>query len=646
MRLGMMYLKGKDYEDYGVIAPLSFGYLSAYLEHYIKFNDVVLEVDNREGLLRQSPDIIGLSSFTETFEDVIHHARHIKQMDKRFPLILGGEHISALPLSLPREIDIGVLGEGEQTLAELMHLYERNEATPDNLRNVKGIVFWDKGERIVTAPRPWIEDMDSIPMPNRELLLKDTRWQQPIFTARGCPYKCTFCASTRFWQKTRYHSVKRVVDEIEYIVREFPRQTMIPINDDLFPLNKQRMRAIVDEIRKRKLHQKVGFSLNARASIFDEEVARMIVEMNGQVVCFGLESASDKILDALKGKTSASDNQRALEICEQYSLPVVSNMMVGTPEETEEDLAKSWWFVQKNQHRFARPAIAFSTPFPGTGFWQEAKDQGLIGDDFERWNILDIDYHPGQSLYMNKFIPESEFAPLYTRFLSFQAPLKESYKNIYNWVNKRKYFESLYHQLLENYALSGDILDISFEAHSLADVSDHTVTKAYVDYGEVNLNGLESEQYDWIILSHVLEKLKSPAAFLQQLKGLLKPTGQLLVFCYNAQHPYFVQELLRGKLKPTPLGIYHHYGIKFFSMGSLQQLLGETGFTQTSSEAVVAANDIGKTLQGALDLLQENLAAEWSETLSFLVGAEPAASSGANAATAVAEKGELREHMV
>lgn len=79
MRLGMMYLKGKDYDDYGVIAPLSFGYLASYLSEYLHFNDVILEVDNREGLLKQSPDIIGLSSFTETFEDATRHARHIKK---------------------------------------------------------------------------------------------------------------------------------------------------------------------------------------------------------------------------------------------------------------------------------------------------------------------------------------------------------------------------------------------------------------------------------------------------------------------------------------------------------------------------------------------------------------------------------------
>lgn len=622
MRLGMMYLKGKDYDDYGVIAPLSFGYLASYLSEYLHFNDVILEVDNREGLLKQSPDIIGLSSFTETFEDASRHARHIKKMDRRVPIILGGEHISSAPLSLPHEIDIGVLGEGEQTLLELVQLYERNEATPDNLRNVKGIVFWDKGERVVTMPRPWMEDLDVIPMPNRELLLKDTRWQQPIFTARGCPYKCTFCASTHFWQKTRYHSVQRVVDEIEYIAREFPKQTMIPINDDLFPLNKQRMRAIVDEIRKRGLHKKVGFSLNARASIFDEEVARMIVEMNGQVVCFGLESASDKILTALKGKTSAHDNLRALELCEQYSLPVVSNMMVGTPEETVEDLAKSWWFVQKNQHRFARPAIAYSTPFPGTGFWEEAKAQKLVDENFERWNMLDLDYRPGQSLYMNKFIPEKDFEPLYRSFLGFQAPLKASYQNIYTWVNKRKYFENLYQQILDTYAPEGNILELSFEAHSLSDISAQGVMKAYVDYGVANLEGLEAGSYDWIIVCHALEKLKDPQGVLDALKALLKPSGQLLLVCYNAQHPYFIQQLLKGRLVSSPLGVHHHYALKYFSEKGLTRLLNASGWQHVQTEPVVSGTGVNADTQQALDLLAQALDAHWSSEVSFLLRAQ------------------------
>lgn len=610
MRFGMMYLKGKDYEDYGVIAPLAFGYLAAYLKQHLNFHDIFLEVDQIEKIKAQSPDVIGLSSFTETFEDAIRYSRLFKQMDARLPIIIGGEHISALPESLPETIDVGVVGEGEETIAELINLYQRNEATHDNLSQVKGIVYWHQGKRIITQPRPWIEDMDSIPMPDRELLLKDTKWQQPIFTARGCPYKCTFCASTKFWQRTRYHSVARVIEEIEYIVSHFPDQPMIPINDDLFPLNKKRMQAIVDAIRFKGLHKKVGFSLNARASVFDDEIAKMIVDMNGQVVCFGLESASDRILDSLKGKTSARDNQRAIEICEKYNLPVVSNMMVGTPDEEVEDLARSYWFIRKNQNRFARPAIAYSTPYPGTEFWNEALRQGLVDGNFQRWNILDLGYRRGESLYMNKHIDEVEFEKLHTIFKDFQAPLKTAYKHIYAWMAKRLYFEKAYPRLLESDTgaeLQGPVLEIGFEEFALGDIAPELqVTKAFVTGAKVDLSSLAGQQFKTIFLSHALEKLRDPTALLRELPALLAPGGQLLILFYNARHPHLMEQLLKGHWQPTPFGIHHFRGLRFFSPETIQALLQASGWShRATTDFIPGEHTYGDATDEALSVVEQ-----------------------------------------
>lgn len=609
MRFGMMYLKGKDYEDYGVIAPLAFGYLSAYLKQYLNFHDIFLEVDSLEKIKAASPDVIGLSSFTETFEDAIRYSRLFKQLDASVPIIVGGEHISALPESLPETVDIGVIGEGEETITELLRLYQRNEATHDHLQNVRGIVYWHQGKRIVTEPRPWIEDMDTIPMPDRELLLKDTKWQQPIFTARGCPYKCTFCASTKFWQRTRYHSVSRVIDEIDYIVRHFPDQQIIPINDDLFPLNKKRMQAIVDAIRAKGLHKKVGFSLNARASVFDDEIAKMIVDMNGQVVCFGLESASDRILDALKGKTSAPDNQRAIETCEKFNLPVVSNMMVGTPDEEVEDLARSYWFIRKNQARFARPAIAYSTPYPGTEFWNEALRQGLVDEHFERWNVLDLGYRRGESLYMNKHIEEGEFEHLHTLFKDFQAPLKTAYKHIYAWMAKRRYFEMAYPRLIEQLGaqLQGPVLEIGFEEFSLGDVQpDLQVTKAYIEGADVNLEALSSQRFQTVFLSHALEKLRNPAELMRRLQAFLAPGGQLLVLFFNAQHPHLFEQLLQGHWQPTPFGIHHFRGLRFFSPTTLTRMLEAEGWsTAAINDFIPGEHDYSEAIRELLPLLAQ-----------------------------------------
>ncbi|HEY9840248.1 MAG TPA: cobalamin-dependent protein [Candidatus Obscuribacterales bacterium] len=608
MRFGMMYLKGKDYEDYGVIAPLAFGYLAAYLKQHLDFHDIFLEVDNLERIKAQSPDVIGISSFTETFEDAIRYSRLFKQLDRRLPIILGGEHISALPESLPESIDIGVIGEGEETIAELMALYQRNEATHDNLSKVRGIIYWHQGKQVITEPRPWIEDMDSIPMPDRELLLKDTKWQQPIFTARGCPYKCTFCASTKFWQRTRYHSVARVIEEIEYIHHYFPDQQIIPINDDLFPLNKKRMQAIVDGIRSKGLHKKVGFSLNARASVFDDEIAKMIVDMNGQVVCFGLESASDRILDALKGKTSARDNQRAIETCEKFNLPVVSNMMVGTPDEDVEDLARSYWFIRKNQYRFARPAIAYSTPYPGTGFWQEALRQGVIDEHFERWNILDLGYTRGESIYMNKHMDEAEFEKLYAIFKVFQAPLKTAYKHIYAWMAKRRYFEMAYPRLLEQQPLQGPVLEIGFEEFSLGDVEPGLeVTKVFIQKARADLSPLAGQRFATIVLSHALEKLRDPQALLQELHTHLAPGGRLLVLFYNAQHPHLLEQVLSGHWQPAPFGINHFHGLRFYSQATMAKLLQATGWQQSeSSDFIPGDHSYSDALREAIAQLGES----------------------------------------
>lgn len=628
MRLGLMYLKGKDYNDDRIIAPLAFGYLASYLEHYLDFHDTILEVDNRDALLSQSPDIIGFSSFTETFEDVIHHARAIKQMEKKTPIIIGGEHISAIPESLPPEVDIGVLGEGEQTLLELVDLYQRGEATPDNLYKVKGIVYWHQGRQVFTEPRPWIEDMDSIPMPNRHLLLKNTKWQQPIFTARGCPYKCTFCASTRFWQRTRYHSVGRVIQEIEYIVEHFPEQKLIPINDDLFPLNRKRLKAIVDEIRSRKLHDKVGFVLNARASVFDEEIARLVVGMNCQVICFGLESASDKILTALKGKTSAQDNQRALEICERFNLPVVSNMMLGTPEETPEDVAKSYWFMRKNQHRFQRPSIAYSTPFPGTGFWDEAKAQGVIDDKFERWNVLDLGYIKGQSLYMNKHMDEEEFEPIFNAVCDdFQTAFNQSsWKDISATRLKRRYFEGAYEKLLQLHPPQGRILEIGYEDLYLADLQPELdVTKLYLDEkGELDLSPIAGESFDTLVLSHALEKWRHPQEHLDSLRAHLSPQAELLCLYYDARHPHLLEQLLHGRWMAGPFGAHHYRGLRFYTQQSLRKLLNRTGWAEIQVQTLMeGAHEPSSQYNEALQALQTEFATPGNQApVSLLLSAQ------------------------
>lgn len=599
-----MYLRGKDFDQSKVIAPLAFGYLAAWLKTYLGFDDIVLTVDDPEGLLKQNPQIIGISSFTETFEDVIRHSRWFKRVAPEIPIIVGGEHISALPESLPPTVDIGILGEGEETLAEVIALYQRKEANAEQLARIPGLIFWHEGRQVMTPTRPWISDLDRIPPPDRMLLHRtNPRWQQAIFTARGCPYQCTFCASTRFWQKTRYHSVERVIAEIKYIIENFPQQPLIAINDDLFPLNKKRLRQMVEAIRTEGIDRKVGFVLNARASVFDEEIAQLIQAMNGQVVGFGFESASDHVLNSIKGKTSARENLKALELCEKYGLAVVGNFMTGGPDESLEDMAKTWWFIQKNRHRIWHPSVGLATPFPGTVFWKKAQDMGLIEPNFNRWNVLDLGFSPGESVYMNPHLSLQEFTPIYEQFRQFQARSDISRRDFSHIQVKKQYLEKIQQRIADFCYPSAHILLISKEYIALETYLPETVIqRAEIQSGQLNVPRYNDHPFDYIIMLHALEKLRSPEQTVQALKNLLSSRGEMICLCYNVCHLSLLIDLLKGHWEPELFAIYHHDALRFFSRDRLTQLFQSQGLQISYLEMLKFDNE---KLEKAIPQLQD-----------------------------------------
>lgn len=600
---------------------MAFGYLSSFLYEKLGFDDIVLEVNQPKNILASSPDIIGISSFTETFEDVIQLSRYFKRVAPDIPLVVGGEHISALPQSLPPTVDYGVLGEGEETLTELLALMMKRDVTPDNLLKIPGLIFWNQGKQWMSPPREWISDLDVIPMPHRQLLSNaDPRWQQAIFTARGCPYKCTFCASTKFWQKTRYHSVERVIQEIEYIMKHYPQQTLIPINDDLFPLNKRRMKDIVDAIRAKNIHQKVGFVLNARASVFDEEIARLMAGMNGIVVGFGFESASDKILTSIKGKTSASENLRALELCEKYGFAVVGNFMVGGPDENKEDMAKTYWFIEQNKHRIWHPSVALATPFPGTEFWVNAKERGLVSDDFPHWNVLDLGYRADESVYMGQDVPQEEFTPIYEQFREFQAHPVTSKEEYVEIVARRQYYDFLYQKVGQLPAQR--VLNLSFEAVDLSPYFQGETQALSPEQGHLSLTEAEGP-FDLIVLNHVLEKVKDPVTLIQEASALLTEQGQMVCLCYNALHLSFVIQLLKGQWDPGYFSVNHTHALRFFTEQTLKTLLSRSGLQLESIEPMYfPRSDFGallEKLRTALQPVGEAIPSEETmKTFSFL----------------------------
>jgi radical SAM superfamily enzyme YgiQ (UPF0313 family) len=376
------------------------------------------------------PDLVGISSFSQNYGIVIQYARMCRA--RHIPVIVGGIHISMLPASLTDEMDVGVLFEGEQTFAELIELYSRTGTfEPSELDTIRGICYRLNGKPVFTPSRPLIENLDTIPRPARELLnLQGSHLS--MFTSRGCPYRCVFCASSRFWNTTRLASAQYVVDEIKELYYNYGAK-LISFYDDLFIVNKQRLENIVQALAGEKLLGKVRFSCSARANLIDDKTAALLKEMGVVSVALGLESGHPRILTYLKsGNVTPEQNTLAVHTLDRYGIAPNAAFVIGAPDETKDEIMTTYRFIKSIPLRNFN--VYVMTPFPGTPIWSEALERGLISDDFDNWPVLDTVHfsrHYQKAILMSRTLSRREMHTLYRTFqrLRYWTYFKNAYRH-------------------------------------------------------------------------------------------------------------------------------------------------------------------------------------------------------------------------
>jgi anaerobic magnesium-protoporphyrin IX monomethyl ester cyclase len=339
-------------------------------------------------LARFQPDLMGITSVTMNFPVAIKTLQYCKTLRPQATAVIGGPHVTFMAAETLRscpEVDIVVRGEGEETVLELARALDQKEG----LDKIRGLTFRDNGSVVRTEDRPFIENIDLLPLPDRTLFpisrYLAMRVPASVLTSRGCPTGCSFCVGYRMTgRKGRFRNPLRVVDEIEAALEIGFEE--VCIDDDLFTRNRRHVTAICDEILKRNLNFKMY--IFARVDTVDKPLLRKLKEAGCAMICFGLESGNQEILDLADKRATVERARRAVELSKAAGISPLGSFILGLPGETRETMEETLAFARSLEipHGFH-----LLSPFPGTRIREKADAYGLkiLTDD---WSLYDADH--------------------------------------------------------------------------------------------------------------------------------------------------------------------------------------------------------------------------------------------------------------
>ncbi|MBI2264494.1 MAG: B12-binding domain-containing radical SAM protein [Armatimonadetes bacterium] len=424
MRIALMDAIDERDRKRKLMPPLGLAYLAGYLLEKLPHIDVAIFEDSRD-VIEFAPDLVGISSMTPNFPAALSLSQDLKAR-LSCPLILGGPHITSLPAQLPPQFDAGVLGEGEETLLGLVQRFEKDR-WEKSLESLRGIVYRHAGNVRIAPEGDLIEPLDSIPHPRRDLM--DFQGRAPyLMTSRGCPCKCAFCYPAQYWRKYRVFSPRYVVSEMEEIVQGYPIRQLVVL-DDFFTAHLDRLKEIAGLMEEKGLPEKIGLYVEARADSLGIEACRILKQMNVQCLNFGIESASDKVLQYLKkAPVTVAQIEGVIEMCLRFGFSLAPSFMFGSPPETREDMEALYRFISEHKDHFVSIEMFPAVPLPGTEMWEYASQQGLVSEqmDWSRLTLSLLDFDPERHVFMNRNVSKEEFCDFVLRF-----------QELYREINKK-----------------------------------------------------------------------------------------------------------------------------------------------------------------------------------------------------------------
>ena len=385
--------------------PIGLGYIATAIKNAgFAFDLLDIDIDRpspsyiEEFLKNNRYDVICMGCIVTGYKIVKEYSSFIKLAHPQTKIIVGNSVATSIPhiLLTRTSVDYAVIGEGEQTVVDLLHAI----AGKGDVNKVSGVSFLNNGKVVTTVPRVPIEDISTIPPIDFSIfnvekyieyskvypadplpIPRDRVRGLPVNTARGCVANCGFCYHVFKGVPYRYRSAKSLVAEIRSLIEKYSLNHLFFL-DELTFFSKKHTLELVDRI----LDEKIEFYWkgNCRSNLFDrEEDLEIMAKMKAagcQSMSYSLESADEGILRDMNKKVSVAHFSRQTKLFHKAGLPVLTSLVIGYPQETPETIKKTFDCCIENR---IYPSAGYLLPQPGSSIYDYARQHGFIKDEEE-----------------------------------------------------------------------------------------------------------------------------------------------------------------------------------------------------------------------------------------------------------------------
>lgn len=332
-------------------------------------------------------DLVGISVMSPYIESAETIIEKIKRDNPTKKIILGGPHASVVKGKILEEnenIDFVVFGEGEETIAELLDSLKNKKS----LEKINGLAFRKDKKIIENEKRDYVRDLNKYPMPAYDLLPikyykpfpphgKELPFM-PLITSRGCPYNCLFCYKELFGRNYITKDTKNIIKEIKYLVNEMGIKEIM-FYDDTFTYDRERIIDLCNQMIENDII--IPWSCETRVNHVDKELLEKMKQAGCYLISYGIESGNQDVLNVLRKGITLEQSEKAVKLTHDVGIMTVGYYMIGTPDETPENIKETIEFAKRLDTDFVQFSIC--TPIPGSDLYDMAIRRGMKPNEWK-----------------------------------------------------------------------------------------------------------------------------------------------------------------------------------------------------------------------------------------------------------------------